>query len=191
MSLRQEAKQRDEATQLPNRNWAWSVRPIVVWTEVLSVGFLNRNQTKNCHVRYGLVLYGLLSLLINLAGQFMCLNAIVGNIDQLSYSYVREVETRSKALAWNTAIDFFNFTAHSVGTHVALIFVVRPRWKSLTVTCANLEYLFNLDDLVAIRKFSILCLGYVIALVGYLLSCVVVAIKFTIFFYIYRIRGLE
>lgn len=167
MSLeQQEGKQSEEAVQLPKRNWTWSVRPIVVWTECLSVGFLNGSRSKTSSVRSCLVLYGLISLSINITGQVMCLNFIFGNIHQLSHSYVKEIEASSKVLAWNTAIDFSNFSAHSVGAHIALIFVVGPRWKSLIMTCQNLECLFNLDYLVKIRKLSILCLTYVITLVG-------------------------
>lgn len=167
MSLQQEVEQREEAAQLPNRNWTWSIRPILVWTEVLGVGFLNPNRTKTCHLRFYFMLYGLIHLSINIASQVMCLNHVFRNIHKLSDSYVKEVETKSNALAWNTAMDFVNFSVHSVGTHIALIFVVRPRWKALMKTCENLEFLFNIDYLDKIRKFSILCFVYVIIVVSY------------------------
>lgn len=160
----QEEAHKEELAQISKRNWSWSVYPLVLLAESLSVGNLRGIRTTTFCARC-LFSYGLVSLLINIFSQVLVIDFVFKQFYNISSTYVGD-EENSFAAAVNTFVDFMNFSFHSIGTHVALIFVLRPRWNSLMLAYENLESIFDVDSFTKIRKVASLSSVYVVFVVN-------------------------
>lgn len=164
MSLQEGTVSVEMAHLSNNKNWSWSIHPLVFWTRVLSIGTLNDNRAKTYRERC-IVFYGFFCLSCNFISQVMCVSYIFENFNHNSKNYVSQDGFNSNASAWNTAIDFVNFAVHTVSVHLFLIFFFRSRWTLLMNAVENLEPLFNAETFVKIRRTCIVWLTYVISMV--------------------------
>ncbi len=152
---------------LEKNSWLWSIQPLLNCTKWLGVDLLDVNQIKICP---WFVLHRLFCLLLTIGNQVICLLYVFGNAKQLSGNYISENGFNSDAFTWNAAIDFLNYSVHSIGCHLVLLIIVRARWSCLVKSFQVLEPFFGGSYLVAFRKASVFAILYCIVVV-----CLIIA----------------
>ncbi|KAI9562853.1 hypothetical protein GHT06_010308 [Daphnia sinensis] len=154
-----ERSERNEAAKMSDKDWLWSIKPLVTWLKWLGVNLSNRNQSNSC--RY-FTLYSIFVLLLSIVCQVLCLDYVVKNHKELSNTLVTENGLNSDAFAWNTVLDFANFAAHGLGCHIVLVSFFSGRWNLLVEAFQDLEPYLSEDFFVGIRRASVMGVCWII-----------------------------
>jgi len=106
-----------------NSKFNQSLRPLLLLLRFIGINLLKIN---NLSHRCLNISYDAIWLLINIIGQIDVMVFLFQNRDNY---LMLGVETVKKVTSsWNVIIDLVNFTIQGIGGHLALLFVVRPRW---------------------------------------------------------------
>lgn len=107
------------------RKQEWSFRPILIWFRCIGIDLIESSEKKLDRIFW--LLYSISCFLLNLAVEVDILNFLKN--PELYITGGAKLETATSS--WNATIDFVNYAAHSVGSHLILLAVVRPRLKRL------------------------------------------------------------
>lgn len=148
---------------MSNKDWLWSIKPLVTWLKWLGVNLssgIQRN-TSRCFV-----LYSIFCLLLFIVCQVFCLDYVLKNHKELSNIFVGEYGFNSDTSAWNIVLYFANFAAHGLGCHVILLSFFSSRWSSLIEAFQNLESFLSTESFIRIRRASLMGVCWIIIVVS-------------------------
>ena len=158
----QQSKGKEKTEPLFEKDWLWSVQPLLTWFRYLGVDLLHADQENSCPC---FLIYRLFCLLLSIGNQVFCLCYVYNNVKNVSDKFISDKGFNSDTFTWNSSIDYVNYAFHSIGCHLVLLCVVRTRFSSLVTSFQRLESFLNRDVVDAIRKICILAIFYVIIVV--------------------------
>lgn len=139
----------------PKKCWSWSIHPLVIWIRILGVDIPGDVSTECSRSRVFAFIYGLLCFLIHFAGQS----------DVLYVLYLGLMHDESATASWNLNIEFINYTVFAISGHLILLVIIRPRWITMMERFQRLDFSFNYEYYVRIRKLSFYGVIFIIILV--------------------------
>lgn len=146
--------------------WSWSIQPIAVWIRILGIDIPNIFTKPSQRFRCFTFIYGTLCFLINVTGQGDILYFLHRQRMQNSLELLGGIHLNSTTSSWNFIIDFINYSIYSVGGHLILLVIVRPRWTAMVEYFTNAHLLFNEEHYVRVRKLSLWGIILIIILVN-------------------------
>ena len=135
-----------------NSQFNQSLRPLLLLLRFIGINLFKINSSSNRCLN---ISYDAIWLLINSIGQIDVMVFLFQNRDKY---LMLGVETVKKVTSsWNVIIDLVNFTIQGIGGHLALLFVVRPRWGSLVETFSLLEDQLDPQFFIKLHRIALFC----------------------------------
>lgn len=139
-----------------------SLVPILRWLQVLGMNLIDRPSASYSY-RFLSSIYGLVCFLLHLASQFYMLN-MLRNREFYEAVHTME-EIFYDTVSWNMFIDYINVAVCSLGSHLILLFVVRPRWSRLLEAIEDCASQLDSQFFTTLRKICLFGPSYVITMV--------------------------